>query len=83
VGYPRFWERYLNHSRLKRSHGFTLSNLASTVEFAYSETYPYTTSDVFESSPVEITSAAPIPGAVWLFGPGLAGLIGLKRKYLG
>lgn len=30
-----------------------------------------------ESSPV------PIPGAVWLFGSGLVGLIGLKRKYLG
>jgi len=25
----------------------------------------------------------PIPGAVWLFGSGLVGLIGLKRKYLG
>jgi hypothetical protein len=25
----------------------------------------------------------PIPGALWLFGPALAGLIGLKRKYLG
>jgi hypothetical protein len=29
------------------------------------------------------SSATPIPGAVWLFGSGLAGLIGLKRKYLG
>ena len=29
------------------------------------------------------TSPAPIPGAVWLLGSGLAGLIGLKRKYLG
>ena len=28
-------------------------------------------------------SAVPIPGAVWLLGSGLAGLIGLKRKYLG
>jgi hypothetical protein len=28
-------------------------------------------------------STAPIPGTVWLFGSGLAGLIGLKRKYLG
>ncbi len=28
-------------------------------------------------------TAAPIPGAAWLFGPGLLGLIGLKRKYLG
>jgi hypothetical protein len=25
----------------------------------------------------------PIPGTVWLFGPGLAGLIAFKRKYLG
>jgi len=25
----------------------------------------------------------PIPGALWLFGPGLLGLVGLKRKYLG
>jgi hypothetical protein len=28
-------------------------------------------------------AAAPIPGAAWLFGSGLVGLIGLKRKYLG
>lgn len=28
-------------------------------------------------------TVAPIPGAVWLLGSGLAGLIGLKRKYLG
>lgn len=27
--------------------------------------------------------AAPIPGALWLFAPGLAGLIGLKRRYRG
>jgi hypothetical protein len=27
-------------------------------------------------------SPTPIPGAAWLFGSGLAGLIGLKRKYL-
>ena len=29
------------------------------------------------------TQATPIPGAVWLLGSGLAGLIGFKRKYLG
>ncbi len=28
-------------------------------------------------------STAPIPSAVWLFGSGLAGLIGIKKKYLG
>jgi hypothetical protein len=28
-------------------------------------------------------SSTPIPGAIWLFGSGLLGLIGLKRKYLG
>ncbi len=28
-------------------------------------------------------SPTPIPAAAWLFGSGLAGLIGLKRKYLG
>ncbi len=26
-------------------------------------------------------SSTPIPGVAWLFGPGLAGLLGLKRKY--
>ncbi len=31
----------------------------------------------------ETASPTPIPGAAWLFGSGLAGLIGLKRKYLG
>jgi hypothetical protein len=40
------------------------------------------------SSDVSVTvtydyAAAPIPGAVWLFGPGLVGLIGFKRKCLG
>jgi hypothetical protein len=31
------------------------------------------------------TSATPvpIPGAIWLFGPGLAGLVSLRRRYLG
>jgi hypothetical protein len=28
-------------------------------------------------------NAVPIPGAVWLFGSGLLGLVGLKRKFLG
>lgn len=32
---------------------------------------------------LEATSPVPIPGAVWLFGSGLVGLIGLKRKRLG
>ena len=32
---------------------------------------------------VYAASATPIPGTVWLFGPGVVGLIGLKRKYLG
>lgn len=30
-----------------------------------------------------LISSTPIPSTVWLFGSGLAGLIGLKRKYLG
>lgn len=30
-----------------------------------------------------VTSPVPIPGAVWLLGSGLLGLIGLKRKFLG
>ena len=29
------------------------------------------------------TAVVPIPAALWLFGPGLAGLMGLKRRYLG
>ena len=29
------------------------------------------------------TAAVPVPGALWLLGPGLAGLVGLKRKYIG
>ena len=29
------------------------------------------------------TAVTPIPGGIWLFGSGLVGLIGLKRKYLG
>lgn len=32
---------------------------------------------------VNVQSPVPIPGTVLLFGPGLVGLIGLKRKYLG
>lgn len=28
-------------------------------------------------------TAVPLPGALLLFGPGLAGLVGLKRKYIG
>jgi len=35
--------------------------------------------DGFEADP----SATPIPGAIWLFGSGIVGLIGLKKKYLG
>ena len=31
-------------------------------------------------SNVSISSATPIPGAVWLLGSGLAGLVGLRRK---
>jgi hypothetical protein len=30
-----------------------------------------------------VGAPVPIPDALWLFGPGLVGLIGLKRKYLG
>jgi hypothetical protein len=30
-----------------------------------------------------MTDATPVPGTVWLFGSGLAGLIGFKRKYSG
>jgi hypothetical protein len=29
------------------------------------------------------SAVVPIPGAAWLLGPGLLGLVGLKRKYLG
>ncbi|MFZ0931349.1 MAG: VPLPA-CTERM sorting domain-containing protein [Syntrophobacteraceae bacterium] len=35
-----------------------------------------------ESAEVGV-SPTPIPAAAWLFGSGLAGLIGIKRKYLG
>lgn len=39
-------------------------------------------SDIVEAYTVnmEITSAVPVPAAVWLFGSGLAGLAGLARK---
>jgi hypothetical protein len=32
---------------------------------------------------IYVASAVPVPGALWLFAPALAGLIGLRRKYLG
>ena len=44
--------------------------------------YFYSTNNLAMSVTVD-TTAAPITGPVWLFGSGLAGLIGLKRKYSG
>ena len=39
--------------------------------------------DAFEQYPITVTSlsnAVPIPGAVWLLGSGLMGLVGIRRK---
>ncbi len=40
---------------------------------------------VSETSAAHVSgaSAAPIPGAIWLLGFGLASLVGIKRKYIG
>ncbi len=53
-----------------------------------SQSFGAGTQDYLFYSPTTITvegddGTTPIPGTVWLFGAGLAGLIGLKRKYLG
>jgi hypothetical protein len=41
-------------------------------------------SPVLDQGSVTVTaSGVPIPGAVWLLGSGLMGLLGLKRKFLG
>lgn len=37
----------------------------------------------FSFTNTSTTNPVPIPGAVWLFGSGLAGLIGLNRRYFG
>ena len=50
----------------------------STISFAFQHD-----TSTFRLDDVSATSAVPIPGAVWLFGSGLIGLIGLKRKSLG
>jgi hypothetical protein len=31
---------------------------------------------------IEYGSAVPIPGAIWLFGPGLAGIFGIRRRFM-
>lgn len=59
-------------------------NLLSSVFNFRGSTMTYDPSNVYDSFDVDITSVAatptPIPGAVWLLGSGLAGLIALRRK---
>jgi hypothetical protein len=52
-------------------------NYMSIAHNGWCSTMDYKNFSITESAPV------PIPGALWLLGSGLLGLIGLKRKFLG
>jgi T5SS/PEP-CTERM-associated repeat protein len=49
-------------------------------DLAYDETYASFTVTDFSGYAVTATSSVPIPGAVWLLGSGLLGLIGIRRR---
>ncbi len=57
-------------------------NLNIIVDGNYAAYYDAASISGFQGGVWLIRDAVPIPGTVWLFGFGLAGLIGLKKKYL-
>jgi glutathionyl-hydroquinone reductase len=70
------------------ANGLFSNNFAYN-EFQFTDVAAATTTLAFafqnDNSEYHLTdvNAAPIPAAVWFFGPGLAGLFGLKKKFLG
>jgi hypothetical protein len=60
--------------------GFVAPTGASHLYLAVADSYG---SSVGNSGDLTVNTPVPIPGAIFLFAPGLIGLIGLKRKYLG
>jgi hypothetical protein len=53
------------------------------VNGGFSETYDGSSYWFHFNNLTTTTSTVPVPAAAWLLAPGLVGLIGLKRKYLG
>ena len=58
---------------------FVLSELAPTSGFFLSHSDPDSNATIYLSSTLTV-SAIPVPAAVWLFGSGLLGLIGIARR---
>jgi hypothetical protein len=57
------------------------TNAIALSNYNFSDVRVYTPISLPNSNQQEFMSAAPIPAAIWLFGAGLVGLVGVRRKF--
>ena len=86
-----YWLLASTDSTSWQAWGYANTNMGGELAVVYNNGNPTmyenyltgSTSILAMSVTVGNASPSPIPSTVWLFGSGLAGLFGLKRKYLG